>query len=555
MLRISKMDKRNFTLGLLCLAAAFGVMFWQGSGRQQAAGAEVKQTDPVVVADVVKKESFKVVARNKDKESKESVYVLENAYLKVHLTNAGGAIVSVELKQHPVSAVNRSAFVFNRQGDENVLALGTKEGSGIVLDTTLWALKNQTEHSVEFSKRTHDGVEVVRQYTLADREDPYVLTHEVIWKNTAPVAVVLPNFYMSMGHYSPIGNQAYDEYLNFGYYDGKDAKFIKVNDFKGSAGFLGVGKRLPTSVVEQNVPVRWASVKNQFFATILTPKTAGEGIVSVPKQLKDGETTVSGYVAFVGTTLQPGQTLEQAATLYVGPKEYTRLNRMSEHQDLVMQFGFFALVTKLLLVLMLGVHAIIPNWGWAIVAITILIKMLLWPVTAAQVRSAKGMAAIQKPLQELKAKYGSNQKKLQAETLKLFKENKVNPAAGCLPLLVQIPIFLGLYFMLRTASELRLQEFLWAKDLSMPDTIGHFYGFPINPMPLVMAALMWLQMKFSPSSGAGSQQKILQLMPLIFLLFSYSFPSGLVLYWTVQSILTIVQQYWMNRKQVDTVKS
>src|SRR5262249_1724427 len=127
-------------------------------------------------------------------------------------------------------------------------------------------------------------------------------------------------------------------------------------------------------------------------------------------------------------------------------------------------------------------------------------------------------------------------------------QHKVNPAAGCLPLLVQLPIFLGLYFMLRTSSELRFASFLWIPDLSLPDTVAYIYGFPINILPILMAGSMFLQMKITPTPTTDSmQQKIFQLMPVIFLFFCYSFPAGLVLYWTVQNLLTIVQQYITNK--------
>ncbi|NCB15913.1 MAG: membrane protein insertase YidC, partial [Synergistales bacterium] len=130
---------------------------------------------------------------------------------------------------------------------------------------------------------------------------------------------------------------------------------------------------------------------------------------------------------------------------YVGPKDFKRLDRMSQQQDLVMQFGFFGVISKFLLLIMGGIHSFIPNWGITIILLTTLVKLVLWPLTTAQVRSSKKMAALQKPIKELKEKYGNNKQKIQVETMKLFKLNRVNPAAGCLPIFIQIPIFLGLY--------------------------------------------------------------------------------------------------------------
>ena len=139
---------------------------------------------------------------------------------------------------------------------------------------------------------------------------------------------------------------------------------------------------------------------------------------------------------------------------------------------------------------------------------------------------------------------------MQQETLKLFKENKINPLAGCLPILIQMPVFLGLFYMLRTASELRFEPFLWVADLSQPDTLLEVGGFPINLLPLIMGVTMFLQMQMMPTSPTMDpmQQKIFKFMPLIFLVFLYSFSSGLVLYWTVQNILTIIQQKITNSR-------
>jgi YidC/Oxa1 family membrane protein insertase len=151
---------------------------------------------------------------------------------------------------------------------------------------------------------------------------------------------------------------------------------------------------------------------------------------------------------------------------------------------------------------------------------------------------------------EMKEKYKDNPQKMQQETLKLFREHQVNPVAGCLPLFIQMPIFLGLFYMLRTASELRYEPFLWISDLSQPDTVMEIAGFPLNILPLIMAVTMFLQMQMMPVNPAAdaTQQKIFKFLPFVFLIFLYGFSSGLVLYWTVQNILTIVQQKITNSR-------
>ena len=236
--------------------------------------------------------------------------------------------------------------------------------------------------------------------------------------------------------------------------------------------------------------------------------------------------------------------------LYVGPKEFKRLQALGNQQDLVMQFGFLGFFSKLLLAFMYAIHSVVPSWGWSIVIMTICIKTLFWPLTAKASRSQKRMSKIQGPMAELKEKYKDNPQKIQQETLKLFKEHQVNPVAGCLPMIIQMPIFLGLFYMLRTASELRHEPFLWVADLSMPDTIAVVGGFPVNLLPLIMGVTMFLQMSMMPVSPTADpmQQKIFKFLPFVFLIFLYNFASGLVVYWTMQNILTIVQQKIINSR-------
>ena len=229
---------------------------------------------------------------------------------------------------------------------------------------------------------------------------------------------------------------------------------------------------------------------------------------------------------------------------------------MGNEQDLVMQFGFLGFFSKLLLAFMYLIHSVVPSWGWSIVIMTICIKLLFWPLTAKASRSQKRMASIQGPMAELKEKHKDNPQKMQQETLKLFKEHQVNPVAGCLPMLIQMPIFLGLFYMLRTASELRFESFLWVSDLSLPDTQFMVGGFPINILPMIMGVTMFLQMSMMPVSPTADpmQQKIFKFLPFIFLVFLYNFSSGLVLYWTVQNILTIIQQKIINSRPDEPLK-
>lgn len=196
------------------------------------------------------------------------------------------------------------------------------------------------------------------------------------------------------------------------------------------------------------------------------------------------------------------------------------------------------------------IHNFIPSWGWSIVVMTICLKLLFWPLTGKAAKSQKRMSKIAEPMKALQEKYKDNPQKKQQEMIKLFKQYKVNPAAGCLPILVQIPIFIGLFWMLRSASELRMAPFLWVQDLSQPDTLFHIFGLPFNLLPLIMGTTMFIQMRIVPMSPTMDpmQRKIFQFLPLIFLVILYNFSAGLVLYWTVQNLLTILQTWTIHRR-------
>lgn len=571
------MDKKNIFFGVLLLGAAFAFMFWQGKqydvidvdhevdinelptqlrphGEHEAitpfipqAGSsglfEVEPTAPKAGPEV----------------PKETLYQLENDYISVRFTSRGGAIKDVSLKKYPLTLGDPAPFVFNAFTETPALALGFQVAEGQYKNyVPTFVLVSQSNDRILFSTTTPEGVKIFRGFSIAgpeDKRDPYVILHETRFINSSSESLNLKKLLVSLGSIPPTKGDSFGEYLNVGYYNGKKAEFIKVGQFNGSKGFLGFFQRSPVDSIREVAPsIIWGSVKNQFFASVLTPSEPATAIIATPVNVgmasgdKDLNEGLTGSLEIQLGQLNPSEERVLGLELYVGPKEFTRLDQLGEHQDLVMQFGFFGIISKFLLLIMTAVHKVIPNWGLTIIAVTIIIKLLLWPLTAVQIRSSKRMAKIQEPLKAIKEKYKNNPQKIQTETMKLFKANKVNPAGGCLPLLVQLPIFLGLYFMLRTSSELRFASFLWIKDLSVPDTVAFIAGFPVNILPLLMAVSMFFQMKFTPSPMTdNTQKKIFQAMPFIFLIFCYNFPAGLVLYWTVQNLLTIVQQMITSR--------
>ncbi len=190
----------------------------------------------------------------------------------------------------------------------------------------------------------------------------------------------------------------------------------------------------------------------------------------------------------------------------------------------------------------------IGNWGVAIIVMTLLLKFISLPFTLAASKSAKRMQKLQPLMQAVREKYKDNPQKLNQATMELFKEHKVNPAGGCIPILITIPLFIGFFTMLQGTAELRFQSFLWAKDLSAPDTVAVIFGLPLNIMPLLMGVTMLFQMRLTPSPTTDNMQaKILKFMPFFFTMICYNFSCALALYSTINGLFTICQQLVVNK--------
>ena len=224
------------------------------------------------------------------------------------------------------------------------------------------------------------------------------------------------------------------------------------------------------------------------------------------------------------------------------------LSALGGEQKKVMQFGIFWWISEPFNWILNKLFGLLGSYGLAIIVLTILVKLVLWPLTAQATRSQKKMQSLQEPMSKLREKHKGNSQKLNQEMMKFYKEHKVNPFAGCWPILIQIPIFLGMFWMLRSAAELYGQGFLWAEDLSEQDSISVVQGFSLNLLPILMVITQWFQMKLNPmqmgpemSEAQRLNVKMMRFMPFMFLVFLYFFSSALVLYWTIQNLMTILQ--------------
>jgi YidC/Oxa1 family membrane protein insertase len=256
-------------------------------------------------------------------------------------------------------------------------------------------------------------------------------------------------------------------------------------------------------------------------------------------------------MVFPGRSLEQGETMTRTYTLFVGPKKLSLLRSMGNKMEDVMNFGFFWWFCELLVPTLNFFYSLIPNYGVAILLLTLLVRIIFWPLTHKSTVSMKKMQELQPKLKEIQAKFKDNPTKMQQETWACYKENKVNPLSSCLPMLIQIPVFIALFTVLQSAVELRYAPFLWINDLSEPENL--FLGMipfvgALNILPLLMAGTMALQTYLTPSAGDPAQQKMmLIMMPIMMLFMFYSFPSALSLYWTVSQVLSIVQMLMIRR--------
>jgi len=240
-------------------------------------------------------------------------------------------------------------------------------------------------------------------------------------------------------------------------------------------------------------------------------------------------------------TVAPSSSLTLTSKLWVGPQDQTALEALAPGLELVVDYGLLTIIAKPVFALMTWIFSLIGNWGWTIVLLTVLIKAAFYPLSAASYRSMAKMKMVAPRLQALKEKFGDDRQKLNTAMMEMYRTEKINPLGGCLPIVIQIPVFISLYYVLGSSVELRGAPWvLWVHDLSVQD--------PYFILPAIMMATMFLQMRLNPTPPDPVQAKVMMFMPLVFGGMMFFFPSGLVLYWCVNNILSIAQQWYITQK-------
>ncbi len=499
------------------------------------AGTSQSQSDTPSLVEEVAASTGEIIKVNTD---------LVNVEIDTH----GGDIVRVELIKHPVSVDTPDIpFVLMHRNQPDLFVAQ----SGLIGKD-----RDYPNHNVKYSTTQTD-------YTLGDSDSIEVVLD---WESTDGVSYekvfTFTRDSYQIGIDFRVANNSAQPWTGFPYAQLKQTEIESA----GTMGFLG---RLPSyngaaiyteeekyekidykEIQEEplNVatPVGWVAMLQHYFVAAWLPEGSDNYQLysGVNKNTAKPEYRI-GYKSTQPVNVPAGQTGVVNTAIYVGPKNQARLDAQGvEGLKLTVDYGWLTPVANPLFWLLQKIHSFTNNWGWAIILLTCLVKLVFYPLSAASYKSMAKMKKLQPRMATLKERFGDDKQKFQQEMMKLYKTEKVNPAGGCLPIMVQIPVFIALYWTLLESVELRQASFMfWLNDLSLPD--------PYFVLPIIMGVSMLAQHFLNPAPVDPIQKKIMMALPFVFTIFFLWFPAGLVLYWVVNNLLSISQQYYITRKFAD----
>src|SRR5437667_8565846 len=518
-------------------------------------GAASGSTSPIVAAPAIPSKAAETAPSFPEK-----IETLRNSDVELRLTNRGGGIKEAVLLNHVAEKGER--VVLNSAECAPIGTIIEQPSAPALAEFTA---SHESNATVQFERTTAEQVTIRKKFFFpksAETKDNFVVEMDVDLQNAGQNPYVNNGYFVALGSAAPIHPKDYPSYTRLVWcIDGK-AKGIDVGWFGGGGGIFGLGQRAAQPFYKGNVPgAEWIAVSNQFYTTQLAPLTAKAtsawgrrfDIARWPEQKVFG---LEGALGMPGFQLQPGQTYRARFELYTGPKLYHRLAQLEHNEAEIMDFGMFKLVCQFLLNFMNSLHGVLGNYAAAILALTTIIKLVLWPIQNKANRSMRQMSALSPKMQELRDKYKDDPTRMNQEVMKLYKEYGINPVGGCLPMVIQIPIFFGLFKMLGQAVELRNAKFLWVRDLSQPDTVAHLplLGWPVNIIPLCMAATQIWLMQMTHKTGDATQRRVMMFTPLIFLFICYNFAAALALYYTTQNLFSILQFYQNKNQPMPTLE-
>jgi len=470
--------------------------------------------------------------------------IVQTPLFEAKLSERGAAINSITLFDYKTSLSDDSTFM-------NVVNLD-KLGTGIVsfknniipdlhkavydAQTTQSMVNVTKPKQVQFIYQLQQGIRIVKTYFFDPKS--YIIGLTVVIDNPTDMTIG-DQLQISMRSQVPenVGGYIFEGpaiHLN------GNLEEIGIDDIEDSSIFSG--------------KISWAAIEDRYFANAVLPLNTQED-TQAHIWLDNEIVQIDLHMPHANITPQKQQLY--SFSLFFGPKSLEQLNGLENDFNEIINFGWFDIIARPCLYLMNLIYQFIPNYGIAIILLTILIKIIFWPLGNKSYQSMNQMRKLQPRMKEIQERYKDDRQKLNQELMNLYRVYKVNPLGGCIPMLLQIPVFIALYRMLYQAIELRHAPFfLWIDDLSAPDRLFQFdtyiplmqepYGIPV--LTIIMGGTMFLQQKMSPAPGDPSQAKMMMFLPLFFTFIFINFPSGLVLYWLVNNVASILQQYYVNKK-------
>ncbi len=470
------------------------------------------------------------------KQASGEVVRIETDVFSIDIDTVGATIARAELKQHRGTVDTSKNFVLlERDAGRTYVAQSGLIGDGLPNHNTRFGTSakeyqlsdGQNGLEVRFEAEGENGVRVAKVFVFERGRHTIGVRHEIT--NTTAAALQPYAYYQLVRDgTAPEGDsKMLPTYTGVAVYTDKD-KFQKV-------GFEDIekGKTPYTRAADDG----WVGIVQHYFVTAWVPpeKVAREFFT---RHL--GDNLYSAGVILPLGQIAPGAQATQQVLLYAGPQDQDRLAAIAPGLDLTVDYGWLTVIAAPLFWVLKTLYAWVGNWGVAIILLTVLIKLLFYPLSAASYKSMARMRVLAPKMQRLKEQYGDDRSRMQQAMMELYKTEKINPLGGCLPILVQIPVFIALYWVLLASFELRQAPFmLWIKDLAAPD--------PYFILPVLMGATMIIQTRLNPEPPDPVQAKIMKIMPIAFSIFFFFFPAGLVLYWLVNNILSIAQQWQITR--------
>lgn len=458
---------------------------------------------------------------------------VETDVFRAEIDENGGDLRRLELVRHRAAGEAEKAFVLLDDADRPYVVQSGLTGASLPNHRTSFTAESDTfsmavdQPTLEVKLvGTSGGVETTRTYIF--HRGQYVIDVRLDARNVGDGSVTTSAYFQMLRHgEAPEGESSFQgTYTGPVVYDNAD-KYRKVE-------FDSVRKGKADYARQANDG--WLALIQHYFLTAWLP-AAGEARDNYIESLADGLYRVG--VKTPATQIAAGDTWTHAMRLYAGPQEQDRLAELAPGLDLTTDYGWLTIIAKPLFVFLSFLQDLVGNWGLAIIILTVVVKGLFYPLSAASYRSMAKMRVVAPKMQQLKERYGDDKQRMQVELMKLYQTEKINPLGGCLPILVQIPVFIALYYALIASVELRHAPFFgWIADLSAPD--------PYFVLPILMGISMVVQSRLNPPPPDPIQAKVMQIMPVAFSVFFFFFASGLVLYWLVNNVLSIAQQWRIN---------